>query len=213
MLSGSRDVLLEFVDGGGSARTLWARVEHAGTERVVLRSLPDHAADQVPDVGQRIRLRIEPEAEAAVALVIERGSPESRLVISRPTRIIRQSRRRFYRIDVDLHAETSSGPCRVWNLSGSGCLLTLLAGSPLPPVGTDLELRLPVPGVPAPLHIRARVVRQFLPNVGSPRLGVDFVQLKRREEDAIIRYVFARQTELLRRGLLPTDPTTGPSLR
>lgn|GEM_PF-637218 len=206
-------ILVEFVDGGGRPRSLQAHVEQSTADRMVLQPLPNQPGAAVPDIGRRVHLRFLREVGSAVARVVSRGSPESPLVLTRPMRLVRESRRRLYRIDVQLAAETSLGPARVVNLSGSGCLLALPEGDDPAAPGTQVEVRLPLPGAPTPVRVRGRIVREFRPEAGGRRIGVDFGRLPAREEDAIVRYVFLRQAELLRRGLLSPDRDPGAAPR
>jgi len=69
--------------------------------------------------------------------------------------------------------------------------------------GQRIALRLLLPGRGQPLELQGLVVRT-VEHPGGWRAGVHFQDLRRPQEDALVRYVFHRQAELLRRGVL--DP-------
>jgi c-di-GMP-binding flagellar brake protein YcgR len=95
----------------------------------------------------------------------------------------------------------------VLNLSGGGCMLRLDA-PPAPLIGDRLDIHLPL-GADVPLLIlRARVVHVHRPDLERPFLGLAFENRSRKTEDQLVRYVFARQAELLRNGRL-WNPTGG----
>lgn len=210
---------LRFADGGGRRHVLEVAIEghggaHAGGSaegRLTVRALRADAATVVPDIGQSVSLVVGPPgAEVlAYARVLERGSPESPLILSRPVRQRSESRRQLFRVDVHLAAETSLGPATVVNLSGGGCLLRLDTASPPEPGGV-LEMVLPLPGRPEPLRLQGRVVRQRPAEAGGLLVGLAFSGLPRREENALVAHVARRQQELLRRGLLPAERRPGP---
>lgn len=118
------------------------------------------------------------------------------------------SRRRLYRVDVNLPTKTSLGFARIVNLSGSGCVM-ILDQSDLPPIGTLFRIDLKLPTSPTVLLIRAQVVRRILTDLRRPRIGVEFRQNTPRQEDMIIRYVFARERELLKQGLINGHDASG----
>ncbi len=206
---------LRFVDRGGRRHVLGVAVEgpDGGSAEGCLpvRVVRAGGATVVPDIGQSVSLVVGPPGAEmlAYARVLERGSPEAPLVLSRPVRQRSESRRQLFRVDVRLAAETSLGPATAVNLSGGGCLLRLDAAS-LPEPGDTLELVLPLPGRTEPLRLRARVVRQRPAEAGGLLVGLAFPSLPRREENALVAYVARRQQELLRRGLLPAERRPGP---
>lgn len=201
-LAPGTELRIEFGDRHGRRRSFEALVQESTEHRLVVVPLAAQRGIALPDAGARVHLHLLRERGSAVARVVSRGAPDAPVELTRPMRLVRESRRRLFRIDVLLDARSSLGPVRVVNLSGGGCLLALPDGAPSPAIEASVDLALALPGLAQPLPVRGRVVRIFQPEAGGPRVGLDFGRLASRDESLIIRYVFARQAELLRRGLL-----------
>lgn len=174
---------------------------------VLLAPLAEGAVVRLPE-GSEVNLTQDssPKAYAAMVQVIETKPGEPPLLYTtQPQKIAKVSRRRFFRVEVDLPMSAGGVSGRVTNLSGSGLMALVPTG--LAKEGGPLEVKLELPGLPAPLPLRGKVVRLTKAN-DAERVAVHFTSLTERIRDEIIRYVTARQRELLSLGLLirPEEP-------
>ncbi len=196
------DVRLEFVDWIGALHVFDSTVEDIDADglRISLRGPgPNPLGSLQP--GRHLHFVVHHPPDLVVAGLVEfvSAGPANVAHITPPARLAVTSRRRLYRVDVDIRVHTSRGPARVLNLSGGGCLLRMDA-PPSPQVGDALELRLPLESDLSPLHLRAHVVHMHRPELDRPFLGMAFDNRMSSTEDALVRFVFARQAEMLRGG-------------
>jgi hypothetical protein len=191
----------EPLDPGAAA---WrALVEDAGPGGLWLRLLGGREPPPSLRAGARCGLvsHAGREALAATVVVQEVRAGVPPIVVTGPPSGVRLvGRRGFYRVDVDLPTQGPGWRGRVVNLSGSGCLMAIERGGPVG-VGTTLRLALHLPTRPEPLWVDGRVVRTRRLVMGHA-VGVEFVDLSRRDQDELVRYVTRRQSELLRKGVL-----------
>lgn len=107
-------------------------------------------------------------------------------------------RRGYFRVDVSLNGvvETEEGnwPVFIGNLSASGCRFN----TEKVPVSDFFRLSFVLGQHPIELPVS---VRNRVEIPGFTRLGVEFKQLSRQQEDAIIRYCNAEELKRRRRGL------------
>jgi len=194
---------MEWVDARGRHCARLCAAERQGHEAVTLRALGT-SGDPLPEQGIEVYLRVGRGrlAVPGVARVLS-GDSGPLVAVTRPDP---ESRRALHRVDVDLPAQTSAGFARVINLSGGGCLL-VPDNAELPDVGTPLGLTVRPPTCAAPLHLRAVVLRHVLPEFRRPRLAIEFLDVGQPTQDQLVRYVFLRQQELLRMGLV--TPASG----
>jgi hypothetical protein len=198
------DLRVEFVDAGGTQHVASGAVGALQTDGLLV-SLPpgDSPLRRLP-VGRRLDLVVRQSPESVVVAqvaIAPGGSPPDSIRTTLPVRVEMTSRRRLYRVDVDIPVRTSRGPGRVLNLSGGGCMLRL-DGPPAPHIGDAMDIHLSLGRDTPLLSLRARVVHIHRPDLERPFLGLAFDNRTRKTEDHLVRYVFARQAELLRRGRL-----------
>ena len=155
-------------------------------------ALPPGTAISVVSQGRRHAVLAEVRAVRT-----EPGDPPL-LVTTAPTQLTPTTPRRFVRVPVELPATLSDGRGWLMDLSATGCLLRWVQGRP-PDPGTTVTLQVTLPPATAPISLTGRVVRV---EPARRAAGLDFVGLDRRTQEAIIRYVARRQSELLRQGLL-----------
>ncbi|HEX2947669.1 MAG TPA: PilZ domain-containing protein [Clostridia bacterium] len=126
------------------------------------------------------------------------------LVVRPDNEIIRIQRRMHYRLDmvgnVLLWLDEESEPIKAYskNISGSGlCLATEINI----PVDTVIKAKLELPGLPV-FSVACRVLRSRL--VESKRgkqfeVGLSFMEIAKKDQDTLIRYIFMQQRLLLKR--------------
>lgn len=201
---------IESVDENGELVSYRTRIEDVTDQHLVL---------QLP-YQKGVPVRFEPEAPllilrqddeqrisyaATVSVVEARPGTLPLLVVTRPVEYEVVPRRRFFRCPVRLPVRVGEVQGEATNLSGSGVLVVLPASPDWKP-GAEINLELTLPGEDEPLTLDGRVVRVHnLP--GGRRQGVafDFLHLRERTQDIIIRYLFVRQRELISRGLWNRD--------
>ncbi len=196
-------VLLTFTGSNGSQRKVEARCRRLAGDRLTILLTGNPTDNAVPDLGRMVHLTLEDGGTPveAYARVLERGAPDTPLVLSHPAAVVRTNRRNLYRVSVDLTAQTSFGAARLVDLSGGGCLLAPGA-TELPKMGQQVDVNIELPTEKTPLALSGIVVRHTQSEGGAPRIGVKFCGISVDEETKVIRYVHARQRELLRRGVL-----------
>lgn len=163
--------------------------------------------------GSRVRVEYSSETgiyafDGVVAEVVEEGTPWFR--IGRPRKLERKQRRRFFRLVVSVPVWWSlldeGGSCHgpfneasTGDLSGGGLRF---AAEEAPPVGSRLLLKVDIGDGP-PIEVVGEVVRSVQQDDGCGRVvSVDFTQIDEADRDALIRYLFRKQGELRRKGLL-----------
>ena len=199
------NVLLEFIDDRGLVQS-YKTVVHDVTQDSLLLQAP---------VEKKVPVRIPPGIElslwqeqkesayVAMAKVIDNRPGEvSLLVTTKPYSIEKVPRRRFFRIDADLPFRCGQTTGRVKNISGSGVLASVPAGTLKE--GQTIEFELDLPGLSLPLRLEGKVVR-VVGRGASQTAGIFFTLISEGMRDEIIRYVFQRQRELLRLGMLTKE--------
>ncbi len=139
---------------------------------------------------------------ATVEVVQTRPGNIPLLVVTRPVDYELVPRRRFFRCPVRLPVRCQGVEGEATNLSGSG-LLAVLPAQPEWKTGTEAELELALPGQDEPMPLKGRVMRvQKVASGTRQAVAFDFVHLRERAQDLILRYLFLRQRELISKGLL-----------
>jgi len=196
------NVDLEIVDERGVVHGYRTMVYDESDDQLMLMApLDGHVAIRLP-AGLEINIMQEATQEtyAAMVQILETRPGEPPLLITtRPQMVRKVSRRRFFRVDVDLPFATGDVSGRVVNLSGSGILALVPAGTVKE--GALIEFRMELPNLLSPLPIQGKVAR--LKEVsGKAQIALQFTRLTERIRDEIIKYVTVRQRELLQLGLL-----------
>lgn len=199
-------VHLECVDENGELVSHKTRIEDV-TEAHLLLQLPYEKGLPVrfEPGGYLLVVRQHDEERvsyaATVTVVEARPGTLPLLVVTKPTDYEVLPRRRFFRCPVRLPVRVGEFQGEATNLSGSG-VLVLLPSSPGWKPGAEHKLELALPDEPEPLALSGRVVRvQDLPAARRQAVAFDFIHLREKTQDAIIRYLFVRQRELISRGL------------
>lgn len=105
------------------------------------------------------------------------------------------SRRQYFRVDLNLPLRVRGRAGTVKNLSGNGLLAVVPHG--LLAVGERYDVEFGVPGIPRPVIATARVVR--ISPGAEDLVGMAFDALTARTRENLVRFIFCRQRELLRR--------------
>lgn len=137
--------------------------------------------------------------------------PHPLLVVQRPRVFIKEQKRAFVRLEASVPVmvwELTGGPLskpagtevktHTVDLSGGGALLVYPRD--LKP-GTWLEMEIDLPNK---VRCRAQVrrVEHIEQGLEKVRLAVEFVEITQADQDKIMAFIFERQRELRRRGLL-----------
>lgn len=198
-------ILLEWFDPQGvyhSARTM---LQDVGEQGMCLEAPIERRMMVRIEPGTEITLACHRKSDSVVAVVrvteLKPGTPPL-LLTTLPQATDRTTQRRFYRVDVDLPVAFENGGGRMLNLSGSGCLLRWEEAD-APDPGHQVAFDVKLPSFSLAMSLAGRVVRSY---PSRDRAAVDFVGLTRAQQDELVRYVFLRQNELLRLGMLRPDP-------
>ena len=199
-------VLIETVDDRGEIVTHRTRIEDM-TEQTLSLQLPYERGAPIrfqPD-DHLLLIRQDDKQQlsyaATVRVVETRGGSLPLLVVTKPADYEVMPRRRFFRCPVRLAVRVEEVEGQATNLSGSG-VLVVLPPDPRWKPGTEAHLELLLPGEAEPFLLSGRVVR-VSKVAGGTRLAVafDFVHLREKIQDRIIRYLLVRQRELISKGL------------
>ncbi|HYH04462.1 MAG TPA: PilZ domain-containing protein [Bacillota bacterium] len=133
------------------------------------------------------------------------GNP-SLLIIRRPSLIQTISRRNFFRCDVDFQfyyaVEDRKYRGQVENLSASGLYGVIKDSTQLKP-GVILPLELNLPTLTEPLTVEAKIIRvQKVEGEDKWGLALHFNNPGEKFQNVIIKYLFQRQRELIKKGLI-----------
>jgi c-di-GMP-binding flagellar brake protein YcgR len=156
------------------------------------------------DPGQELDLRRAEGQEAyrARTCVLEAVPGEQALFrVTLPGQMEMRPRRGFFRVDVDIPFAAQGYSGRILNMSGSGLLLS---SSRVFVEGTRFEVRFWLPDSPEKIVAQVRVLRAISKREVS-YAGVIFEGLEPRVQDRLVKHVFARQRELMSRGVLVRD--------
>lgn len=141
------------------------------------------------------------------------------LVLLKPAEFRRIQRRNYVRIDANLptqikvvnesEEDENIIPAHSRNISGGGMMLTVEnqnLGAVKISIGTILDIAVEIPDIYEPVKAIGRVVRSDRQKSASGTeeliIGVNFTALEEKDREDIISYVFRRQRELRKLGLL-----------
>jgi hypothetical protein len=190
-------VRVEVWTRGGSAAS--SCTVEAVTESGLRLRLDDGAALQGVAPGGDLRVDVLHGSLSLTCSACVVGWNPPVVVASRPVEVPRWSRRRYYRVDVELPVRSAAWDGTIVNLSAEGCLLVVPPAATPEPDSVHL-LRLRLPGSGPPLTLRGRVLRvERAPR--ASRVAMQFTGLTGEQRERIIRYVFDRERELLGRGV------------
>lgn len=178
---------------------------------LIVTSRPDGVADDALQPGSLVTLRLvvtEPPyegeylAESRFAGVT--ADPAPGWLFENPSSWIRNQKRSYARVDVDLPCRCRIGssrwlPARVVNLSAGGFAFEWEG---------DVEEGAPVSAVISlpskPIKVHGTAVRTFAlsesEKVGKIGVGVRITRIDERDRDRVVQFVFQKQVELRRRG-------------
>lgn len=209
-------VHIEYVDDNGELLSFRTRIDDV-TDQSLMLQLPYQKGVPVRfEPGSHVLILRQDDEQrisyaATVTVVETRPGTLPLLIVTKPTDYEVVPRRRFFRCPVRLPVQIGEVQGEATNLSGSGVLVVLPAQSEWKP-GVEVNLALSLPGEREPLILNGRVVRvRNLPGGSRQAVAFDFVHLRERTQDTIIRYLFIRQRELIRQGLW--DPEERPAPR
>lgn len=208
-LSVNQNVEIELLEDNLSG-VYRSRVEDILADRIIL-ALPLSKGVPVPiRVGSRVLVRYFDQSAiySFTAEVISRATaPRAILAVRLPETVHRVQRRNYVRLDDNipvtiykLQEEDLTGFDTVTkDISGGGVRLEIPHAYEL---GTELELHLKLPA--ARIVAVGKVVRCL--QLEAPKkgynIGIQFTIIEERDRDRIIKYIFDRQRELRKKGLL-----------
>ncbi|MCR4399453.1 MAG: flagellar brake protein [Syntrophomonadaceae bacterium] len=206
--------LIELEVGTGEQReTHRSRIEEIGERTLLVAAPMRHGVPVYLAGGTEVYVRFVRDRglfSFAARVVGSRGGTLPMLELTRPVRIARTERRAWVRMATVLQcrcrrldAASDSGDMEATtiNLGGGGALLT--APAPLEP-GTPVRLTMRLPDE-VPVEADGEVLRCEAAGAGGRRywhLAVRFVDIQEKVREHLIRFVFQRQRELIRRGML-----------
>lgn len=207
-------VHIESVDEDGELVSYKTRIEDMTDQQLMLQLPYEKGAPVRFEPASRLLILRQDDEQrvsyaATVSVVEARPGQIPVLVVTKPTDYEVVPRRRFFRCPVRLPVQIGEVQGEATNLSGSGVLVVLPASPDWKP-GAEVKLELALPGEEEPLSLDGRVVRVHnLPGGRRQAVAFDFVHLRERTQDTIIRYLFKRQRELIKHGLwTPEDRPT-----
>lgn len=199
------NVTLEFIADRGLVQSYKTVVHDLTYDSLLLQApVEKHVPVRIPP-GTELSLWQEQKQSAYVAMakVVDNRSGEIPLLITtRPYSMEKVPRRRFFRVDADLPFRCGQITGVVKNISGSGVLASVTAGTLKE--GQTIEFELDLPGLPLPLRLEGKVVRVV--GRGTNQVaGIFFTRISEGMREEIIRYVFQRHRELIRLGILTKE--------
>jgi c-di-GMP-binding flagellar brake protein YcgR len=194
----------------GFAGTYSSRIEEV-TDTALIATLPSQGKAFLPLLaGDQILINYwgEDSLYFFETRVLERRlQPLPVLILEKPQKINRSQRREFVRFGARLPFRYSlfdgleTLDANTADISGGGISFT----TPVPPrEGSQMRLELELPGE-KPVKAVGSVVRvadRSGPIKKRYKVGVTFLVIEEKDRDRIIKYIFARQRELRRKGLL-----------
>ncbi len=139
------------------------------------------------------------------SIVGKKPGPPPLLIIEYPSKFYRSQRRQFVRLQslISVKVELTDSPKTSYqghaiNISAGGVYLVM--GKNCKP-GTEINLTLQRPSLP---KILGKVLRSYPSTRGAGlwEWAVEFIDITEQEQDKITKFIFAKQLELRRRGLL-----------
>lgn len=159
--------------------------------------------------GARVVYRDKSQIIHSFRVYIIKTDPQEKVVVTtKPRKIYRLQRRRFYRIRVPATSRAIFRYGRkeicaeVFDVSGGGMAILLKEGETLPVGGeiSDIRLELFLSASKAykPIHIkRGRIARERSQN-GRKLYGIDFLIENEKDREPLLRYVLKREIDLCR---------------
>ncbi|MBO8159369.1 flagellar brake domain-containing protein [Thermosyntropha sp.] len=197
--------------GEDGVEYLPSRVEGINEENIHL-AVPIRKGQLVPiHIDQKIKVcfTTENNSYAFIANVLGRKrEPVPVLIVSKPDKIVKIQRRSYVRIPVSIpvfYRAIPDGqdyePGQTVDISAGGTLF--LSKSKLEP-GQKLELELNLPNRPK-IICQAEVKRYIPPEVsgaGNYKIAVEFKDISENQRDQIFNFIFEKQREWIKKGLL-----------
>lgn len=184
-----------------------------------IEGLTDEAVHLAAPTERQVPVHLEPGTEVKISYLSQepmrgcrwtakvrvRGTIQGHipiLVVSRPDQWIRTQDRRFVRVPctLDVHAVYDDSACSGLTQDISGGGMRILVPTKLKP-GKKILLQFTLPPEDS-MELAAQVVRRMPKQGDLFPTAVEFVDLEERERDKIIKFVFAEQRNLRRKGLL-----------
>lgn len=199
------NVMIEFIDERGFMKSFSSIIDDISSEGMALFAPVDQGALVKINPGQELGI-YRPEGQKAYVcqvrvLEYKLGSPP--LVLTTvPLHVECQPRRRFFRVDVEIPYQSANHSGMIVNASGNGLLLS--SSKDCFRAGAQFDIQFKLPTMTQTIGARVKVTREF--KRGNHYLaGVLLVGLRPQLQDEIIKYLLARQRELVKLGLLFPD--------
>jgi hypothetical protein len=151
-----------------------------------------HAAGQMAYVGR-------------VKVIRLLSGPPPMIVTSVPKELSVQPRRRFFRVDVEIPFRASFCKGAITNASAGGFLLRV--DSDCFSEGTYFDIKFPVPPAGIEATVRVKVVRTFQ-HGRDHYAGVALDRVSKQVEDDMIKFLLAKQRELVSSSRATVSETT-----
>lgn len=204
------NVMIEYVDRGGVIKNYKTRVEdlegpYLILQMPIIKRMPVRIREGIELTLWRKEDRNRQAYVTNVYVIENRPGKLPLLVCSKPNKISVASRRRFFRCSVELpldySTEKSSASGTVVDLSLSGCYALVEPDPQLKP-GVFVNLSFSIPGDSA-LTLLGEVIRvQDLAARKKLGIAIDFREITEGMQDILNRYLFLRQGDLIRKGVL-----------
>ncbi len=196
------NVTIELVDDGGMLRNYSSIIQDFTDNEMSLCAPVERMVPVRVQQGREITVyrAIDQTAYASQVCVLRHKSGDPPiLVTTAPVSVECQPRRRFFRVDVEIPYNSILGPGTIVNASGNGLLLVSSKDCFKPGRHFDIQFKLPT--CEQETRVRVKVMREF--KRGSRYLaGVVMLNLNPKMQDELIKFLLARQRELVQMGLL-----------
>lgn len=190
------EIQLDLIAANGVCHSHRTTVRDSQPSALVLHApMENGVAVHIP-VGTEVTLWQQEENRAyvaAVRVIATRPEMPPLIVTTVPSRVDWAPKRHFCRAPTSLRFRAGAVEGEVRDISGNGAFVSVPGGKLT--LGKVIRAEIPLPGLPLPLRMEARVIR-ITPAGDEDYVGLAFERLTERARDHIIRHVFARQREL-----------------
>lgn len=166
---------------------------------------PHERGELVPiSLGEKVKIFLISKNEVysftgEVARRIKKGSMAF-LVFEMPTSVVRLQRRDYVRLEISLpiglKTEDKNWKATIRNISGGGALVSFPEKGEVPELGDEMTYELEING--ERFAGRATVIREEDRQVRA----IQFSEILEKDREKIIKFIFQKQIELKRKGLL-----------